>query len=252
MNSKARGVLSILLFFVIWEAAVRLGLVQTFVLASPTMIIKDIGQLLSTGELQRNVVASMTRISMGYSLALLLGVLIGVLMGWFRNIDDFVDPIIEMFRPVSPLAILPLAILWLGIGEGSKIFIVAYACIFPIVINTYAGVRSVPLSNVEAAKILGAQPDEMLRKVALQHSLPLIMTGARISFAVALIVIIAAEMVAADSGLGYMILTAQQTFHTADLFAGIVTIAVIGFLGDRLLRLLRAWLCPWYVETEQR
>lgn len=252
MTSQVRAFISIMLFLIIWEAAVRFHLVQTFVLASPTMTISDMLRLLSTGELQRNVIASMTRIAMGYSLALLLGVLIGVVMGWFRAVDDFVDPIIEMFRPVSPLAILPLAILWFGIGEEAKIFIVTYACIFPIMINTYAGVRSVPRSNVEAAKILGAQPDEMLCKVALQHSLPLIITGARISFAVALIVIIAAEMVAADSGLGYMILTAQQTFHTTDLFAGIVTIAIIGFLGDRLLRLLRAWLCPWYVETEQR
>jgi NitT/TauT family transport system permease protein len=252
MNSRFRGAVSIILFLAIWEAAVRLQLVQTFTLSSPTMIVADIGHLLATGELQKNIAASMTRILIGYSLALLLGGTIGIVMGWFRVIDDFVDPIIEMFRPVSPLAILPLAILWLGIGEQSKIFIVTYACIFPIMLNTYAGVRGVPRSTIEAARILGAQPDEMLRKVALHLSLPLIMTGARISFAVALIVIIAAEMVAADSGLGYMILTAQQTFHTTDLFAGIVTIALIGFIGDRFLRLLRSWLCPWYVETEQR
>ncbi|OJY47062.1 MAG: hypothetical protein BGP08_03035 [Rhizobiales bacterium 64-17] len=244
-----RGLISILVFLAIWEGAVRFHLVENFVLTSPSETLRQIGHLLSTGELQTHVKASMLRIVLGYSIALVLGVVIGTLMGWFRVVDDYVDPIIEMFRPVSPLAILPLAILWLGIGQSSKVFVIVYACIFPIMLNTYAGVRSVPRSVVEAARILGAKSDEMLLKVVFQNSLPLIMTGARISFAVALIVIIAAEMVAADTGLGYMILTAQQTFHTADLFAGIVTIAVIGFVGDRLLRLLRARLCPWYVES---
>jgi len=154
-------------------------------------------------------------------------------------------------RPVSPLAILPLAILWLGIGQGSKIFVIWYGCFFPILLNTYSGVRGVPKSTVEAARILGADADELLRQVVFYHSLPLIMTGARISFAVGMIVIIAAEMVAADRGLGYMILTAQQTFQTPELYAGIVTIAVIGFLGDRAIRIIRTRLCPWHVEIEQ-
>lgn len=252
MTSRIRGVASIVIFLTFWELVVRLGLVQTFVISAPTMIVADMAHLLATGELEKQIIASMSRILAGYALALFFGVLIGVLMGWFQALDDFIDPIIEIFRPVSPLAILPLAILWLGIGQTSKVFVVAYGCIFPIMLNTYAGVRSVPRSTIEAAKIMGAQPDEMLRKVVFHHSLPLIMTGARISFAVALIVIIAAEMVAANSGLGYMILTAQQTFHTTDLFAGIATIAIIGFIGDRFLRLLRARLCPWCVETEQR
>jgi NitT/TauT family transport system permease protein len=252
MNSKLRGLLSIIGLLIVWEAAVRLHVVETFALSSPTVIVKEMAHLIATGELQRHIAASMTRILAGYSVALVVGVFVGLLMGWFKLLDDFIDPIVEVFRPVSPLAILPLAILWLGIGQTSKVFVVAYGCVFPIMLNTYAGVRSVPRSTIEAARIMGARPDEMLRKVVLPHSLPLIMTGARISFAVSLIVIIAAEMVAADTGLGYMILTAQQTFHTSDLFAGIVTIAIIGFVGDRLLRLLRTRLCPWYVESEQR
>ncbi len=250
MTARVRGFISIGSFLLIWEAAVRLQFVPTFTLAAPSAIMLNIVRLLGTGELQTHVAASMTRIVFGYSIALILGVVIGIIMGWFRTIDDYVDPIIEIFRPISPLAILPLAILWFGIGQASKLFIIAYACIFPIMLNTYAGVRSVPKSSIEAARIFGAQADEILLRVVLNHSLPLIMTGARISFAVALIVIIAAEMVAADTGLGYMILTAQQTFHTVDLFAGIVTIAVIGLIGDRILRMARTWLCPWYAETE--
>jgi ABC-type nitrate/sulfonate/bicarbonate transport system permease component len=144
-----------------------------------------------------------------------------------------------------------LPLLYVTAGEASKIFVIAYGCLFPILLNTYAGVRGVPKSTVEAARTLGADTDETLRRVVFYHSLPLIMTGARISFAVGMIVIIAAEMVAADSGLGFMILTAQQTFRTTELYAGITTIAAIGFIGDRAIRILRARLCPWYVEMAQ-
>jgi ABC-type nitrate/sulfonate/bicarbonate transport system permease component len=162
-----------------------------------------------------------------------------------------VDPIVELVRPVSPLALLPLSILWLGIGQASKIFTIWYGCVFPILINTYSGVRSVPQSSVEATKIMGAAPDEMLCRVVFFHSLPMVLTGARISFAVGMIVIVAAEMVASQSGLGYMILTAQQTFQTPQLFVGIVTIAIIGFIGDRVLRSIRGWVCPWINDSRQ-
>jgi len=208
-------------------------------------------ELMGTGVLPGHIAASMTRVFSGYVVALVTGVVLGALMGWFRWFDDIVDPIVELFRPVSPLAILPLAILWLGIGQTSKIFVVWYGCFFPILLNTYAGVRSVPKSLVEAASTLGATSPEMMRHVVFFHSLPMIMTGARISLAVGMIVIIASEMVAADRGLGFMILTAQQTFSTIELYVGIVTIAMIGFAGDRVLRVLRKRLCAWHIEVDE-
>lgn len=241
---------SIVVFLVIWELAVRLELVPKFLVVAPTQVAEEMWSLTLDGTLPKHVWASMSRVLAGYSIALVSGVLIGSLMGWFRWLDDIVDPLVELFRPVSPLAILPLAILWLGIGQTSKIFVIWYGCFFPILLNTYAGVRGVPKSNVEAAQTLGAHSGELLRHVVFFNSLPMIMTGARISFAVGMIVIIASEMVAADRGLGYMIMTAQQTFKTTELYVGIVSIAVIGFLGDRLLRMARKRLCPWYVEID--
>jgi NitT/TauT family transport system permease protein len=251
MSSSARRLGSVIALLVIWEGSVRAGLTPSFILVAPTTIAYQIFRLLESGVLEQNAAASMTRMLAGYLLALVSGVLLGGLMGWYRWLDDVLDPLVELVRPVSPLAILPLAILWLGIGQASKIFVIWYACVFPILLNTYAAVRGVPKSPVEAARTLGAASDEILRRVVFFHCLPPIMTGARISFAVGMIVILAAEMVAADRGLGYMILTAQQTFQTADLYAGIVTIAAIGFVGDRLIRWLRALICPWYVEIEQ-
>jgi NitT/TauT family transport system permease protein len=251
VKSTTRRLASVAVLLVVWELAVRLQLTPSFILAAPTTIVSEIVRLIGNGQLPAHIQASMTRMLSGYVLALITGALLGALMGWFRWLDDIVDPIVELIRPVSPLAILPLAILWLGIGQASKVFVIWYGCLFPILLNTYTGVRGVPKSTVEAARTLGAKTDEMLRRVVFYHSLPLIITGARISFAVGMIVIIAAEMVAADAGLGYMILTAQQTFHTPELYAGITTIAVIGFVGDRIIRLIRAKLCPWYVEIEQ-
>jgi NitT/TauT family transport system permease protein len=251
MMSTFRRLASVVVLLLVWETVVRLQIVPTFVLVAPSTILSEMIRLTASGELPKHIQASMVRVLSGYSLAIIAGVLLGALMGWFRWLDDIVDPLVELLRPVSPLAILPLTILWLGIGQTSKIFVIWYGCIFPILLNTYAGVRGVPKSTIEAARTLGANTGEMLLHVVFYHSLPLIMTGARISFAVGMIVIIAAEMVAADSGLGFMILTAQQTFRTGELYAGIVSIAAIGFVGDRTLRLVRAKLCPWYVENEQ-
>jgi ABC-type nitrate/sulfonate/bicarbonate transport system permease component len=251
MSSQVRRVAVVVILLIVWEAVVRLGITSSFVLAAPSAIVERAIELIRSGELLVNISASMSRVFAGYSLALATGVVVGGLMGWFRWLDDILDPLVELVRPVSPLAILPLAILWLGIGQASKIFVIWYGCVFPILLNTYTAVRGVPRSTVEAARTLGAQTDELLRRVVFNHSVPLVLTGARISFAVAMIVIIAAEMVAANAGLGYMILTAQQTFRTADLYVGIVTIALIGFCGDRVIRLVRVWLCPWNVEIEQ-
>jgi ABC-type nitrate/sulfonate/bicarbonate transport system permease component len=251
MSQNMRRISSVLVFLMLWEAVVRFGLVQKFLVAAPTQVALEIWTMSLEGPLLEHIGASMSRVLMGYTLALVTGVLIGALMGWFRWLDDIVDPLVELFRPVSPLAILPLAILWLGIGQASKIFVIWYGCFFPILLNTYAGVRSVPKSNVEAAQTLGAHAGEMLRHVVFFNSLPMIMTGARISFAVGMIVIIASEMVAADKGLGYLILTAQQTFKTVELYVGITSIALIGFAGDRVLRALRTRLCPWHIEIDK-
>jgi NitT/TauT family transport system permease protein len=246
-----RRLISVIAFLLLWELIVRTGVASAFLLSAPTTILARLYELTATGVLPADAQASMTRMIVGYLLALVSGVLVGGLMGWYRWIDDIVDPLVELVRPVSPLAILPLAVLWLGIGQASKIFVIWYACFFPILLNTYAGVRSVPKSTVEAAQILGASADEMFLRVLFHHCLPSILTGARISFAVGMIVIIAAEMIAADRGLGYMILTAQQNFQTPELYAGIATVAMLGFLGDRAIRRLKARICPWHVEVSQ-
>lgn len=252
MTRRFRRAGSVLLFLFLWEAVCWLGWVPRFLVVPPTGIAVELARMAASGELFVHIAVSMTRVLAGYGLALVSGIAFGLLMGWYRAVDDVVDPLVELVRPVSPLAILPLAILWFGIGQASKIFVIWYGCFFPILLNAYTGVRSVPRPAIEAARTLGADADELLRRVILNHSIPLILTGARISFAVGMIVMVASEMINADRGLGYLILTAQQTFKTAELYVGIVTIALLGFIGDRFIRWLRTKLCPWYVETTDR
>jgi ABC-type nitrate/sulfonate/bicarbonate transport system permease component len=166
VKSTTRRLASVAVLLVVWELAVRLQLTPSFILAAPTTIVSEIVKLIGNGQLPTHIQASMTRMLSGYVLALITGALLGALMGWFRWLDDIIDPIVELIRPVSPLAILPLAILWLGIGQASKVFVIWYGCLFPILLNTYTGVRGVPKSSVEAARTLGAKTDEMLRRAS--------------------------------------------------------------------------------------
>jgi ABC-type nitrate/sulfonate/bicarbonate transport system permease component len=199
-------------------------------------------------ELFGNLYDSLRRIVAGFAVAVVLGVAVGILMARIQAVETALDPLVELIRPVSPLAIFPLAILWFGIGESSKIFLIALACAFPVILNTYAGVRGIDVNFIRASRSLGASQWEILRRVILPACMPHVFTGLRLAWGIALIVIIAAEMIGGSSGIGYMILDAQQTFRVDRVFAGIVAIGVLGFVTDQGFRYLRKVALPWYRE----
>jgi ABC-type nitrate/sulfonate/bicarbonate transport system permease component len=239
-----------LVVLAIWEAASHVGLTNPHLLPAPSRVFLDIYELIASRELFSALAASMVRVLSGFSIAVVVGIVLGILMASFRLAEDFIDPLVELVRPVSPLAILPLAILWFGIGDASKIFLIALSCSFPVLLNTYAGVKSIDVALVRAARSLGANRGEVIRRIILPGSLPTILTGVRISWGIALIVIIASEMVGAINGLGFMVLDAQQTFKVERVFSGIVVIGVIGYVTDRLLRWVRRVGTPWYAEYQ--
>ncbi len=239
--------LSPLAVIIIWEFVGRMKLVDPFFLPTPSAILKYLLFMIKTGELFVHIGYSMGRMIIGFSLACIVGVLLGVTMAWFRMIDRIFEPLIDFIRPVSPLAILPLAILWLGIGHSSKIFIIFYGALFPIVLNTYAGIKGVEKVTVDAAKTLGATKLELLFKVAIPSALPIILTGIRIGSTIAMIVVVASEMIAATAGLGYLILTAEQVYRTEEMFVGILCISLLGFGLDRLIKHIRRKI-TWYTE----
>jgi ABC-type nitrate/sulfonate/bicarbonate transport system permease component len=233
----------------VWELASRRGWVDPQFLPSPSIVFLDIWRLAVGGSLFADIGASLRRVVVGFVIAVIVSVAIGALMARSRLVEDLVDPVVELVRPISPLALFPLALLWFGIGDASKVFLIALACSFPILLNTYAGVRAIDPSLVLAARSLGATPWEIMRRVALPASLPHVFTGVRLAWGIALIVIIASEMIGSVSGLGYMVLTAQQTFRVERVFAGIVIIGFLGFGTDQAMRMLQRWLLPWSREA---
>jgi ABC-type nitrate/sulfonate/bicarbonate transport system permease component len=227
-----------------WALASWAGLVSALILPPPTRVAAELGHLIASGELARALGASLYRVVSGFLVAIMVGVVLGATMARVRLIDELIDPIVELLRPVSPLALFPVAILWLGLGDASKIFIIALAASFPVILNTYAGVRGIDPNFFRASRSLGANPVEVFLGIVLPGSLPQIFTGIRLAWGISLIVIIAAEMVGSTTGIGYMVLEAQQTFRTERVFAGIVVIGGIGFATDVLFRYLHRVFLP--------
>lgn len=241
--------ISPVLLLIVWELIARGGFVNPFLVPAPSTVLLALLNMLWSMELLVNLYVSLKRIVAGFAIAVVLSVAIGMLMARIRAVELLLDPLVELIRPVSPLAILPLAILWFGIGEASKIFLVALACSFPIILNTYAGVRAIDVNYIRAARSLGASNGEILRRIVLPGCLPQTFTGIRIAWGIALIVIIAAEMIGGQSGIGYMILDAQQTFRVERVFAGIIAIGVLGVLTDLGFRYIRGHVLPWHREV---
>jgi len=202
-----------------------------------------------SGELQRDIVASLSRVFQGFFYASVAGVLMGVAVGTWRPLERLVEPIIEILRPIPPLAFLPMMVLWFGIGEMSKIAFITYAAFFPIFTTTLEGIKYVDPLLIRAASSLGATRMDMFRHVVLPAALPSIITGLRLGFGLSFFVIVAAEFIAADSGLGYLINDARTFFLVSQMLMGAAVIGIIGFLVNVGLRALEGRLLRWRVSV---
>jgi NitT/TauT family transport system permease protein len=242
--------LSPLCVLLLWELASRTGVLNPLLFPAPSRALVDLWVLITSGYLAKALYASLFRVACGFAIAVATGAVLGAAMARIRLVSDLFDPLVELLRPISALALYPLAILWFGIGDASKIFIIVLAASFPVILNTFAGVRNIDANLFRAARSLGASEFEIFKGIVLPGSLPHIFTGVRLAWGISLIVIIAAEMVGSTEGIGYMVLEAQQTFRTERVFAGIFVIGLIGFATDLGFRHLRRVLIPWYRETE--
>jgi ABC-type nitrate/sulfonate/bicarbonate transport system permease component len=240
LNAAQLAIVPILVLCV-WEAAVDAGWISQMVLSSPSSIAAALFQQARSGGLWMDVGITLRRVAIGYGLAILIAVPTGLILGTSKTVRRLFITLLELLRPVPPIALIPVAILWLGIGEASKIFIIAYASIWPILLNVILGVESVPPIVQNTAKSLGLTGIRYFRKVVLPNSVPQVMVGLRVAGAISFVVVVAAEMVASTAGLGFGILDAERTFRTPDMFAGIVMLAVLGALVNLgLLHLERA------------
>ncbi|MFD9129547.1 ABC transporter permease [Kitasatospora sp. NPDC059571] len=232
----------------VWEAAPRLNLVDPTFLPPFSQVVDAWFGLLDSGQLAANTQASLTRSLSGFGLAVLIGVPLGLLIGWYRPVADLLSPLLELFRNTAALALLPVFVLILGIGETSKISIVLYACIWPVLLNTISAVRTVDPTLLRLARSLNLSPLRLFQKVILPASVPAVFTGIRLAGAVSILVLVAAEMVGAKAGLGYLINASQFNFAIPQMYAGIATISVIGVVFNQLLvrleRRFTAWRAP--------
>jgi NitT/TauT family transport system permease protein len=245
LGRSARGSVAIGAFLLLWELAPRFGLVDRTFLPPFSIVAKSWWVLAGNGTLWANAAASLTRAFGGFFLSIAIAVPLGLLIGWYRPVAQILDPLLELFRNTAALALLPVFTLILGIGETSKIAIVVYACLWPILLNTVAGVRNVDPLLIKSARSMGLRPLALFAKVVLPASVPNIFTGIRLAGAYSVLILIAAEMVGAKAGLGYYINYAQFNFQIPQMYAGILTISALGLLLNLTLLRLERRLSRW-------
>ncbi len=198
----------------------------------PQVVLVTLGQMLADGSLAQSIGISLLRILIGYASGLAAGVLMGVLLARIRVLDRILSPIISLARMVPPTAIIPLAIIWFGIGEQSKYFVVFWGCVLVIFINTYDGIKRVPQTRIWAAQCLGSTPSQITRGIILPSAVPQVWTGARAALGLAFMSVVAAEMIGATSGIGYVIMQSRVLVQTDRMFVGLLTLAVVGLIVD--------------------
>jgi ABC-type nitrate/sulfonate/bicarbonate transport system permease component len=252
-HSRAIGVAFIAVLLVLWEAAAASGVLPAMSFPRMSAILATWWQLVVSGELPGELLPSLWRMFAGYFVGVALGVVLGLLMGYVRFFYNLLEPITEMLRPIPSPAYLPIVILFLGIDDEMKIFMIAFASLFPVLLNTYSGVRSVDPIQLQTARTFGVEGRKLLWQVVLPAASPYIFTGMRVSLAVALIVMVISEMVAASSGIGYFILSAQRGFKIREMFAGVLTLAALGYILNRAFLAIESRVLAWhYGYTQQQ
>ena len=221
----------------LWHVAVRISGSDLF--PAPLKVLLGVIELVRKGLLLKYVVASIFRVTIGFGLAVVLGVPLGLFLGWFQRLHYAFNPLIQVLRPISPIAWIPVAILWFGVDDRAPIFLIFLASIFPIMVSAMAAVRNIQPVYIRAARNFGLGRIELFRRVIFPATLPQVLTGIRIALGVAWLVVVAAEMIAVDSGLGYLIIDARNAGNRYDLVvAGMLLIGLIGLGLDLLVRQL--------------
>lgn len=239
------GTLSVGLFLAFWEAAARFSLVEPRYISAPSLIIKAAVELTITGDLWKHMWVSGAEFILGFSLSVLIGVPIGVLLGWYRKAAHIFDPFVTGLYATPMAALIPLLIIWLGVGIWSKVAVIFLSSVFPIAVNIIAGMNVLDPKLVRAARSFGASDPFIFRTVALPATVPFFLSGLRLGMARGLVGIVIGEMYAATSGLGFLISTSGTSFQTDRVFVGVTVVAVAGVLLSGLIRRLEQRFEIW-------
>ena len=238
-------VLALLGLAVGWELVTRTGWVSSLFLPAPSGVLVEGLDMARSGELLVHLATSLRRLGWGFGVGATAGISVGVAVGFFSLADAVVQPLIAATFPIPKIALLPLLILWLGIGEASKVAVVALGVFFPMAINTYAGVRQADPLLIRAAVSFGAGRWSVIRKVVLPSALPMVFAGLKLGAGTALLLLVAAEQIAADAGIGFLILQSGNLMETTKLMVGIVVLSLLGVLSYWAIGALERTVIRW-------
>lgn len=226
---------------VIWATLTTYtGYIPSYILPSPSEVLEAFKMLLNNGQLIKDTSLTLLRVVLGLTVSAAIGIPLGILMGWSPTIKDLSSLVVGILRPIPPIAWIPFAILWFGVGLGSAIFIIFVGSVFPILINTMDGVKRVDNVLLESAYTLGASSRQTLFKVVVPAALPNIITGLKIGVGVGLMCTVAAEMIGSNSGLGYLIFTSTSMLDTGSAMVGMLVIGIIGLGADYIFNKIEA------------
>ncbi|MGV1832770.1 ABC transporter permease [Agrobacterium vitis] len=228
-----------------WEAACDFGAVRPVLLPAPSVIARTIWDMALSGELAEHVAVSCGRVLQGFAIAAVLALTLGILMGLVGPLNRLADLIVQVLKPIPPIAWIPLSILWFGIGEEAKIFIIFLGAFFPILVSTLDAVRQTDVRYVELARALEVPRLNFIRRVMIPGALPQIMSGLRLGITMSWMCVVAAELIAASSGIGFLIMDGRVMSNASVVLAGMITLGVLGKLTDDALRFAERHLVRW-------
>jgi sulfonate transport system permease protein len=231
---------------IIWQLLAQIGVISTRTLPAPTQVFEAAIRLTLNGELFRNLTISLGRAATGFLIGGSIGLTLGALNGVFRLAEDLLDTSVQMIRNIPHLALIPLVILWFGIGDQARIFLVALGVFFPIYINTFHGIRAIDPNLIEMGKVYGLKTKELFSQIIIPGALPGVLVGVRYALGIMWLTLIVAETIAADSGIGYMAMNAREFMQTDVVVLSILIYALLGKAADVVVRALEHWWLPWH------
>ena len=234
-----------MIIVIFWISATKNELFPPVILPSIAMVFTSLISQISSGQIFQDVLISLSRVMQGYGIGLILGVFMGTLMGISGSTNKFFSGTFDAIRQIPPLAWIPLVILWFGIGETSKVILIAKASFFPILLNTISGIKSTPKAYIEVAKLYNKNSWKIFRQIYLPYALPNIFVGLRLGLSSAWMTVIAAELIASTSGIGYRINDARNLLQSDVVITGIIVVGLLGVIMDRILDRILRELTPW-------
>lgn len=232
-------------FLALWQISSRVGWLNPAVFPPLDAIVTALWNGIAGGAMLDDIAISLQRSGLAFASAVIVAIPLGLFMGQVRVVETALDPILQLFRQTSALAVYPVFILLLGLGEASKVFVIFWATLFPLLLSTIGGVKEVDPKLIEMARVYGASRLTIFRRVVLPGAVPLIFVGLRLSATTALLLLIASEMIGANKGVGFLVMNAQYNFQIPLMFAAIFLLALLGLIANYALALLQRRLCRW-------